>query len=883
MGGVFAAELSIKHVGGASKHRVFWGNRVKAWLCCVALLLGQSSLAATQQQTFEFDLPEQRADLALTAFAQAVDLTLVFSFDVVSQKVANRLRGKYTVESGLRRLLKGTGLSATVGSEGQLTVREIDEGDTMNVNKGVYVAVAAGLFATEPARGQIEEVVVTAQHRAESLQEVPVTVTALGADQLEKADIYDATSIALHAPGMSYGEFSPGQAIISLRGVSSADDGAGLDNSVALFLDGVYIGRLATINFDMFDLDRVEVLRGPQGTLFGRNAIGGAINVVSSKPSDELTAKVGVTAGNEAILRYRALVSGPITDSVSGKVSFTHREHDGFVRNVVLNKDHQDENTTSVRGQLRFETEQSEWLLSADWMEDDREDMGRTPIFDGAPVLAILAANGVTGPRQNATSADGFSDRNASGVSLQGDIEFDKGTLTSITAFRSAETDWEMLSVGVPLGGLGLPFDEVIDDIVEEIDTFSQELRWTSNLGGSFEYTAGLYFFTEDTDRTEIFRITRAGTFADPANPFRITDVGDQAVIGNEYSRTANETTSYAAYAQGTWEPNEQWRFTLGGRFTVDDKDYTAVSVNCDLVFANDPSIIGTQFENFAPCGGRPGSLNVIAEAFEVNPSDDWSDFSPKIAAQYFPNDSVMLFGSVAKGFKSGGFAGSQGVESVASNPVDPETVINYEFGFKGDLLDDSLRLNITGFYMDYEDLQIVRFGPVPSSPFGTFLTTNIGSADISGLETEFTWYATDNFRVSGHVALLNSEVNDLVINGNDLSGSDLRQAPELTYNLLLNYNLPMDTGNWDFRVEFSHVDEQINDYLNQNTVIQEHDLLDARVAWTSPDEEWEVAVWGKNITDDDYISHSYVIGPGVIGVWGAPATYGVTVNWNLN
>lgn len=743
-------------------------------------------------------------------------------------------------------------------------------------------AIAASAFFTMAAAAELEEIVVTATHRAENLQEIPVTVSALSAETLEKADIFDAATIALHVPGMAYTEFSPGQAIISLRGVSSADDGAGLDNSVALFLDGVYIGRGASINFDMFDLERLEVLRGPQGTLFGRNAIGGAINVISSKPTDEFTARAGITGGNEGILRYGGYVSGPLSDTVSGKVSVTHREHDGYVRNVVLNKDQQDENQTSVRGQLRFNTDSSEWLLSGDWMEDNRGDMGRTPIFDGAPVTAILAANGATEPRQNAAPIDAFADRNASGISLQGDIDFDKGVLTTITAIRNSETDWEMPSVGAPLGGLGLPFDEVIDDIVEDIDTISQEFRWTSSLGGRFEYTAGLFLFREETDRTEIFRITRAGTYGDPANPFLLTDIGDQAIIGNEYARTANETNSYAAYAQGTWELNEKWTLTLGGRYTIDDKDYTAESVNCDLVAANDPSIIGTQFENFAACGGTAGSLNIIAEAFEVNPSDDWSDFSPKVAAQYFANDSLMFFGSVSKGFKSGGFAGSQGVEVVASDPVEPETAINYEIGFKGDFLDNTLRLNVTGFFTDYEDLQIVRFGPVPASPFGTFLTTNIGSADISGLETEFTWFATDNFQISGHLALLDTEVKDLVINGTDVSGSDLRQAPETSYNVMFNYDLPAANGDWDFRAGFSHVDGQITDYLNQNTVIQEHDLIDARVGWTSSDGQYEVALWGKNLGEEDYISHSYVIGPGVIGVWGPPRTFGVTFNWNV-
>ncbi|MEO0997613.1 MAG: TonB-dependent receptor, partial [Pseudomonadota bacterium] len=443
---------------------------------------------------------------------------------------------------------------------------------------------AAGLiaaaFAHPPAGAQaLDEVVVTAQHRAENLQSIPVTVSALNSEQLEQAAIFDPASVAVNVPGMAYAEFSPGQAIISMRGISSVDDGAGLDNSVSLFLDGVYIGRLASINFDMFDLDRIEVLRGPQGTLFGRNSIGGAISVITAKPAEEFGGKLGLTAGNEGILRYQGYVTGPLSDNLAGKLVVNHREHDGFVRNVILNKDQQDEDQTSLRGQLRFTGANSEWLLSADWMDDDREDMGRTPIENSAPVVEIAAANGVDDARQNAAPADGFSKREASGISLQGDIEFGAGTLTTITAIRQAETDWEMASVGAPLGVLGLPFDEVIDDIVEEIDSFSQEFRWTSNLDGALNYTAGLYFLREETDRIEQFKITAAGT-TDPNVALRQADPGSQAIIGNEYSGTFNETTSYAVYGQGTWDFSDRLRLTFGARFTVDERDYRANSVD---------------------------------------------------------------------------------------------------------------------------------------------------------------------------------------------------------------------------------------------------------------------------------------------------------------
>ncbi|MFK7731965.1 MAG: TonB-dependent receptor [Pseudomonadales bacterium] len=747
---------------------------------------------------------------------------------------------------------------------------------TLTTRKYAALLTAPVLCSSLATAGELEEIIVTSQHREQNVQDVPITVTAIGADELKEADIFDAASIALHVPGMSYGEFSAGQALISMRGISSADDGAGLDNSVGLFLDGVYIGRLASINFDMFDLERIEVLKGPQGTLFGRNSIGGAISVVSQKPSDEFTGKIGMTVGNEGILRYQGFVSGPLSDSLAGKFTVSHREHDGYVDNLVLGTQLQDEDQTSLRGQLRFSTESSDWLLSADWMEDDRADMGRTPIESNAPVVEIAAANGVTGPRQQASPADGFSKREASGISLQGDIEFENGTLTSITAFRHAEADWEMQSVGAGLGAIGLPFDEVFDDIIEDIDTFSQELRWTSNMDGNFNYTAGVFFFTEETDRTEQFKITAAGTY----NGFAVQDVGTQNIIGNEYTRTQNETTSYALYGQGTWDISETLALTFGARYTLDEKDYSATSVDC----GGDRT--GTPFENFAECQGVGGSLNIVSESFTVTPNDDWDDFSPMVSLQYRPTDGIMLFATASKGFKSGGFAGSQGVEAVAGDPVEPETALNYELGFKGDLFDNTVRLNATAFVTDYEDLQIVRFGPVDGSAFGTFVTANIGTADIQGVEMDFVWNIGDSFQLSGNYAYLDTEVNGLIIetaNGIiDASGSDLRQAPKKSYNIAAKYMVPTSHGTYDFRIELSHMDRQITDYLDQRTRIDAHDLIDARFAWTSENENLEIALWGKNLAEEDYISHSYVIGPGVIGVWGAPRTYGVTATWSM-
>lgn len=729
---------------------------------------------------------------------------------------------------------------------------------------GAGILVSAPVFAQ--GSGGLEEVVVTAQHREQNLQDIPISVTAIGAQDLNEAQIFGASEIAFRVPGMSYAEFAPGQSLISMRGINSADDGAGMDNSVVMFLDGVYIGRLANINFEMFDLERIEVLRGPQGTLFGRNAIGGAINVTTAKPTDELTAKVDLSAGNEGMLRYQGLVSGPITENLSGKLTYSHREHDGYVDNVVLNKDQQDEDTDSYRGQLLWSTDNSSWLLSADYMEDDREDMGRVPIANGGadpePIATWQRLAGDFG--KVAAPADGHSYREASGVSLQGDIEFDSGTLTTITAMRDAETDWAMASIGAPFGGGSI---EVIDDIVEDIETFTQEFRWTSSLDGSFNYVAGLFYLVEETDRQEQFFV------AAPAGPG-----GSYINVGNEFAIQENETTSYAAYIQGDWDFAEDWTLTVGARYTYDEKETKSESVNC----ANPGA------EVYPECDGQGSSLGIINQNFIVDAEDDWNDFSPKASLQWRQTDDVMWFATIAKGFKSGGFGGAPGTPEQAEVALDEETAWNYEIGMKGDFFDNSLRLNVTGFYTDYEDLQVVRFGPTADAPdFGQFVTKNIGEAEIIGLEAELFWYPTENFYLSATYAYLDTEVDDLIFDAAggpiDVSGSDLRQAPENSGSLTAGYSWPLNNGSEiNLRGDVIYSDEQINDFVDQRTVIEEYTLLNLRAAWRSSDENWEFAVWGKNLTEEEYIQHSYVIGPGVIGTWGPPRTYGATVTWQM-
>ena len=717
------------------------------WL---ALFMPLASTDASELK-YNFKIKSQRADKALIKFARKVDMPVLFPNDQISGRYTNALTGRYSLNAGIDILLEGTGLKARSDRSGQLIIEVFSEPeeDIVIPNKkktSLFAAIfGAAVVSSSPTvsgqensesksqRSTIEQITVTAQYRAQSIQDVPISISAIGAEELEAANIFDASSLSFNVPGFTYGEFAPGQALISLRGVNSADDGAGLDNSAALFLDGVYIGRGAGINFDLFDLERIEVLKGPQGTLFGRNAIGGAISVVTSKPTEEFEGKAALTIGNEGIVRYQGLISGGLADGLSGKLVVNHREHDGFVRNVLLGLDVQDEDQDTVRGQLRWETGRSDWLLSADYFEDSRTDAGRVPIAGPFFDNGVAPSLGVSDARQNASPIQGFSDRETGGISLQGDISFDGGTLTTITAFRSVETDWEMPSIGAPIGpdlAAGVFGIDVNDDIEEEIDTFSQELRWTSGLDGSFNYVLGAYYLVEDTDRQEQFRLDRN------------SQATGQVTIGNEFTRTENETTSYALYGQGTWEINDKTSLIFGARYSRDERDYQASAINCAL---SDAEILAAGFANNANCvfGGNRvgGSLAIISEVF-IEPAEvDFDDVSPRLSLQYRPNENVMYFVTASTGYKAGGFAGSQGVASAATTVVDPEEVTNLEIGLKGDFLDNTLRFNATLFTADYDDLQVVRFGPVPNSSFGSFQTTNIGSADLSGVELDFAWY----------------------------------------------------------------------------------------------------------------------------------------------
>ena len=723
-----------------------------------------------------------------------------------------------------------------------------------NRNK-VMGAISAGVTAAllpGVSHAVLEEVIVTAQKREENVQSIPIAVTALSEDTIRNANMLNIDDVARHVPGFTVSSYNQVTPQPFIRGVGSSPSDAGSDSSVGVFIDGVFAGRAGAFRADMFDMQRVEVLRGPQGTLFGRNVAGGALNIFTNEPSQEYGGHLEVTGGDYDLWNVKGMLNGGLTDDLAARLAFSVRQRDGYTDNTVTGNETHDEDNKSVRGRMLWEaTDSFSLLLSADYSKDDLKGPA-TRNYVGADPFVVLNRFGLgfTAPFLFPTSSDkykieaaedGYSDREMYTGTLQMDWDIPLGTVTSVTGYRHNEYDFLDDTFGLaydPASGIA-PL--LIDNTDEDSDQFSQELRITSATD-KLVWTAGLYYLQQDVDQLEIF-----------------SPVG----VPVDYDQSA-DTTSYAAFAQATLPFGEKWAVTAGGRYSYDEKDFKLKTAGVEI--------------GFGLLTPDPANPEAGAVPFDARDDDSWSKFTPKVSLEYTPNDDVFGYLTWSQGYKSGGYNGVSTNYTAATSPFDEETVNNYEIGVKTDFLDNQMRLNVAAFYMDYEDLQVFV------SSFDTaagLLIDNAGEADIYGVEAEFFYSPTERFNLTATYAWLDAEIGENEIFSVE-EGNTLTRSPEHSASAAAQYTLPVGKlGQLLLRADYAWQDKIYFQPENYETSAQDsYGLLHLRAALQA-DAGWELAVWAKNITDEDYWVHGYdsSFGSDLAGsvIQGEPRMWGVT------
>lgn len=681
----------------------------------------------------------------------------------------------------------------------------------------------------------VDEVIVTARRRDERLQDVPVAVTALGEQALQNLQVADIGDIEKAVPNLTLHVGDASNAVVYIRGVGQIDSLAFADPGVGIYVDDVYLGRAQGAFLDVYDVERIEVLRGPQGTLYGRNTIGGAVKFVSKALTNDLEGSAEVTVGDYDRLDFRGSVNVPIVeDRFLAKFAVARASREGYSTNTVDGSDDGDKDLWA--GRAAFEWRASDDLtfrLNID-ASSDTPDTSRTPAR-ATPVFGIPAS---ADPFKVQADFNDLNDLKTAGVSLVADWRVsDTLGFKSITAHRQMSYDAKL-----DLDATELAIFGVYD--FEDQDQFSQEFQLTYG-GDRLNWVAGLYYFQED-DRTY------SGLYG-PAIALVTGSVNDQ------------HNESYALYGQGTYDLTDRLSLTAGLRYTYERKDFDRTQKFFDAA---------TPF----PVDYRQPGLLVT----DISVEDSWSSLSPKIGLDYKPNEDVLLYVSASRGFKSGGFDGRSN-DAAGARPYDPETMWAYEAGIKSTWFDRRLIANFTVFHNDYTDLQLSSFVADPMGGFAA-LFTNAGAATIRGAELEVTARPAPGLNLNATVGYLDAQYDEYIGPGG-LDISDQREivnAPEWSARIGGTWRVPLSFGDVVLGADAAYRSKTYPTVSSSEVLAQDgYTIVDAFVRYEAPEERWSLTLGGKNLTDEEYITHGFDLSDSLgyqLAYYGAPRTVSLTL-----
>jgi iron complex outermembrane receptor protein len=728
----------------------------------------------------------------------------------------------------------------------------------------VYVSAVLGtasLGAALPAfaadTGSLEEIVVTAQRRETNLQTTAVAITAYTGEMLAEQKVFSVGDLANDVPSFSLTAGTPLDVELNIRGITNTRlDSPTSDPSVGTFVDGVYAGRTGDLNYDFYDLERIEVIRGPQGVLLGKNVVGGALSVITAKPTQESDANVLLSYGNYASKLVSGHVNGGMTEDIAGRFSFQYRGHDGYAKDILHNRDVEDLESYQARGQILWAPSESKWKarFALEYNKDSNNGINVVAIDGGTkncestylrtnctrPWSNLRRYLGITDPRKNIAQSiqytgepriNQFMKREGLGSVLDVEWQGSGFNFNSLTAYRWGFGDQVYDQTGAGPEALGwdqarwltyvafvnatkpagngsngqLLFAQPVGERAT-IHQFSQEFRLTSNTQGRFDWLAGLYLKRDSVDKNDRFI---GENFLGSLIPGGNNPLSTLSGQDNWYND--GKIRNYAAFAQIGWKFTDSLKLSAGLRYTQDKKDgrVTGLVVETgDRFSPNDPRANVT-IESLCR---RPDNTVVSptpaacvapnrwtygeGDSFTTAYGKKWNKLTPQATLEWTINQDMYSYLTVARGFKGGGFDDTPANIPQATTPFNPETATNYEVGLKTYMLDRRIRLNVDVFYMDYKDLQVTQ----TNAACLCNLTDNAAKAKIKGAEAEFEWKIVDGLRVNlggsyvdaKYKDFLESAINPSTGTRLDSSNNKLQRTPSTQLSGGINWGIPV-------------------------------------------------------------------------------------------
>ena len=857
-----------------------WGGRMYSRRISILIFVTFlfSSFVATSYaskviEVIQVDIQPQPLSKAIQTVAKQYDFQIAFFPEVMEGIKSPAISGSYTMSQILDLLLAKTSLdhkfvgdkSVVIVPRGKTTlddkyvgtkseVTSLDQREKLDNNKQRVPS------ATKNVRSKLEEITVTARKRNESIQDVPISIVALSAAEIESRSLSSLRDLGQFVTNVSYfqnGQVGNGSAAVFIRGVGQFNVFPTRDPGVGIYLDGVFLGRMQGVDLDLTDVERVEVLRGPQGTLFGKNTTGGAINIVTAKPDlDGFSGSAEVIFGRYDRIDGRLGVNVPLVPGKLGaKLAVSSRNQDGYGRRLDFTTgdtlvDAGDVDRVSTRGSLYWTpTEDFNALLSFNYARH-RETGAPRKIAEFITVPTTFVAqvynnflNPDYGPAfttsnnfDNFATGTDANDVDAWGTSLT--LSWDIGSLNlkSISAYRDNDS-----FVGVDPDGTPHRFIDSANTF--DFDQISQEIQ----LGGlafndRLNWVTGLFYFEEDN--------TENSTTEFAVEVFQAIGL---EVPANDIEQTDTTSESIAVFGQGTFSLTKQLSLTAGVRYTDEEKSFERSSI---------ASLSGVPLPGIAK---KKASFDAV---------------TGRVGAVYRFNEDVMVYASLSEGFLSGGI----NVSAQAAPPFKPEKLTSYEVGLKSEYFDKRLRFNSAFFYSDYKDIQFSIISVLPGTLIPIRTIGNAAKAEVWGFEMDASAVPLESIILSAGIGHIDAKYEEVDSSSGITTDTDFALTPKWSATLSGTYEMPLGSGG-DIKANVSYsYKSQIEHNIPNNPFIRQdgYGLVNVRLIWISPGSDWEVAVFGTNLTDEEYLqATTNFAGLGFIDAqFATPREWGVSAKW---